>query len=325
MKLIVGLFIFCVTLFLYLHVTFQLRTSNDLDVYEIDANSKDRLEEICDVRQPVMFEYSNPTVLRDITLGQLTKRFSAFDVNMRTLSETDDDSLYSPVPMRSATKLFGVDSEKKYFSENNNMFLTDTGGIKSMSYHDEFLRPYMVSNCNYDVLFGSMGVTTPMRYEVNYRNYFYVTEGDIEIRMAPPKNSKYMMEHSDYINYEFRSPINPWNVQDEYMLDFDKVKCVDIKATKGKMVYIPAYWWYSIKFGKNTTVACFRYRTYMNNISIIPRICMYFFQQQNLLHDGVKSKIGKEVTYDDEDVKNTKEGAANPTVESEKEEKNDTI
>ena len=144
--------------------------------------------------------------------------------------------------------------------------------------------------------------------------------------MAPPKNSKYMMEHSDYINYEFRSPINPWNVQDEYMLDFDKVKCVDIKAKKGKMVYIPAYWWYSIKFGKNTTVACFRYRTYMNNISIIPRICMYFFQQQNLLHDGVKSKIGKEVTYDDDDdVKNTKEGAANPIVESEKEEKNDTI
>ena len=75
MKLIVGLFIFCVTLFLYLHVTFQLRTSNDLDVYEIDANSKDRLEEICDVRQPVMFEYSNPTVLRDITLEQLTKDF----------------------------------------------------------------------------------------------------------------------------------------------------------------------------------------------------------------------------------------------------------
>ena len=55
MKLIVGLFIFCVTLFLYLHVTFQLRTSNDLDVYEIEANSKDRLEEICDVRQPVLF------------------------------------------------------------------------------------------------------------------------------------------------------------------------------------------------------------------------------------------------------------------------------
>ena len=117
MKIIVGLFIFCVILFLYLHVTFQLRTSNDLDVYEIEANSKNRLEEICDVRQPGLFSYSNPTVLRDITLEQLTKRFSAFDVNMRTLSETEDDSLYSPVPMRSASKLFGVDSEKKYFSE----------------------------------------------------------------------------------------------------------------------------------------------------------------------------------------------------------------
>ena len=41
--------------------------------------------------------------------------------------------------MRSASKLFGVDSEKVFFSENNSLFLTDTGGIKSMSYHDEFL------------------------------------------------------------------------------------------------------------------------------------------------------------------------------------------
>ena len=75
MKIIVGLFIFCVILFLYLHVTFQLRTSNDLDVYEIEANSKDRLEEICDVRQPVMFELFKSTVLR-YYIGSVQKIFS---------------------------------------------------------------------------------------------------------------------------------------------------------------------------------------------------------------------------------------------------------
>ena len=301
MKIIIGIFIFCIILFLYLHVTFQLRTSNDLDVYEIEANSKERMEEVCDVRQPVIFDYSNDIVLRDIKLDQLTKRYPSFDVNMRTLTETNDDSLYSPVPLRSAFKVVGKDTDKKFFSENNSLFLTDSGGVKSMSYHDEFLRPYMVSNCNYDIMFGSNGVTTPLRYEVNYRNYFYVTEGEVKIRMAPPKNSKYMLEHSDYINYEFRSPINPWKVQDEYLLEFDKVKCVDVTVTPGKIIFIPAYWWYSFQFGKSSTIACFRYRTYMNNISIIPRICMYFFQQQNLLHDGVKSKVGTEVSSEGEE------------------------
>ena len=319
MKIIVGIFIFCIILFLYLHVTFQLHTSNDLDVYEIEATSKERLEEVCDIRQPVLFDYVNETVMRDINLRQLTKRYSAFDVNMRSVDETDDDSLYSPVPLRSVAKLIGMDSNKKYFSENNSVFLTDTGGIKSMSYHDEFIRPYMVSNCNYDVMFGSDGVTTPMRYEVNYRNYFYVTEGAVDIRLAAPKNSKYLMEHSDYMNYEFRSPINPWDVQDTHALDFDKVKCLDVHLTPGKMIYIPAYWWYSIKFGKGATVACFRYRTYMNNISIVPRICMYFLQQQNLLHDGRTSKYGREVNI----VANSSDESKDDTPNAVNEEKND--
>jgi len=318
-------------LFLYLHVTFQLRTSSDLDVYEIDVTSKDRLEEVCDVRQPVMFDYTNETVTRDINFSQLTNKYPAFDVNMRSTSENKDDSLYSPVPMRSANKLFDVARNKKYFSENNSSFLGETGCVKSMNYHDEFLRPYMVSNCNYDVMFGSTGITTPMRYEVNYRNYFYITEGEATIRFAPPKNTKYMMEHADYMNYEFRSPINPWNVQDSYLLDFEKVKCVDIHLTPGKMVYIPAYWWYSIKFEKRTTIACFRYRTYMNNISILPRFCMYVFQQQNLLQDGVKNKIGREVLEqeirdhatpaDPNDPIDPNKSAA--AIEATKEEKND--
>ena len=63
---------------------------------------------------------------------------------------------------------------------------------------------------------------------------------------------------------------------------------------------------------------------HMNNISILPRICMYFFQQQNLLHDGVKNKIGKEVTEEEihENVVSTED---NQDEEDVKEEKNDTL
>ena len=57
----------------------------------------------------------------------------------------------------------------------------------------------------------------------------------------------------------------------------------------------------------------------MNNISIIPRICMYFFQQQNLLHDGVKSRVGTEVSLESE------EKQPEITEDDKKEEKNDTI
>ena len=146
----------------------------------------------------------------------------------------------------------------------------------------------MVSNCNYDIMMASENTTTPFRYEINYRNYFLVTAGSIVIKMAPPKSAKYLYTDSDYENFEFRSPVDPWNPQKQYVADFDKIKCLEIVLTRGKIVQIPAYWWYSIKFSKDTSVSCFRYRTYMNNIAIVPHVVLYSLQLQNIKRDSIK-------------------------------------
>ena len=60
--------------------------------------------------------------------------------------------------------------------------------------------------------------------------------------------------------------------------------------TPGKILYIPPYWWYTFKFDKDTSVSCFKYRTYMNNIAISPKIFMYALQNQN-----VERKIAKKI------------------------------
>lgn len=56
---IVAIFIFCIVLFIYLHIQFHLKTSNDLEMYEIEQGSKEKLEEVCDIRQPVLFDFYN--------------------------------------------------------------------------------------------------------------------------------------------------------------------------------------------------------------------------------------------------------------------------
>ena len=146
----------------------------------------------------------------------------------------------------------------------------------------------MVASCEYDIMMGTAGGTTPLRYDVNYRNYYCATQGNIEIKMIPPRSSKYLSAVNDYENFEFRSPINPWNVQPLYASDFDKVKCLEVKLQVGQTIYIPAYWWYSIRFGKNTSVSCFRYRTYMNNVAILPKTIMYLLQNQNVKREVAK-------------------------------------
>jgi hypothetical protein len=118
-----------------------------------------------------------------------------------------------------------------------------------------------------------------------------VTQGSINIKLSPPKSSKYLYPISDYEIFEFRSPINPWNVQPKYSADFDKIKCLEISLLPGKFIFIPAYWWYSIKFGENTSVSCLSYRTYMSNVSILPNIIMYGLQNQNIKREIVKKII----------------------------------
>ena len=62
MNYLISFFIFCLVLFLYLHIYYQLKTSNDLEVFTIQNPSKDKLEEICDIRQPVIFDFNSEEI-----------------------------------------------------------------------------------------------------------------------------------------------------------------------------------------------------------------------------------------------------------------------
>jgi hypothetical protein len=289
LKIFIAFFVFCLVLFIYLHINFHFKTSDDLEVYEIEQGSKDKLEEICDLRQPVIFDFESDKIVEYTNKTYLTNNYHAFEIKIRNTKDMDYNSeIYIPLPLHSAAKLVKEDTTSSYFSENNADFLQETGVIKSFQYNDEFLRPYMVSNCNYDVMLGSQDTVTPFRYELNYRNHFLVTEGTVTIKMAPPKSSKYLYTVYDYENFEFRSPVNPWSPQKQYAVDFDKIKCLEVILTPGKTLHIPAYWWYSIKFSKDSSISCFRYRTYMNNAAISPHIAMYALQLQNVKRNTVK-------------------------------------
>lgn len=271
-----------------------MKTSNDLEIYEIEQASKDKMEEICDLRQPVLFDCDEDTekITRTTSQSYLLDNYPIFEVKIRESNEKDnsDENLFLPLPLHVAAKLFQEDKNATYFSEGNTEFLGETGAQKNMSYNDEFLRPFLVSNCNYDILMGSAGVTTPLRYEINYRNYFLVTQGSLKVKLAPPKSGRYLYPVKDYENLEFRAQVNPWNPQAKFRADFDKVKCLEIVLTPGKFLFIPAYWWYSFKFAENTSVSSFKYRTYMNNIAISPHIFMYALQNQN-----VERKTAKQI------------------------------
>ena len=309
--IVISIFIFCIVLFLYLHIHFHLKRSNDLEVYEIEQPSKQRLEEVCDIRQPTTFELYNENLLSQLSYQSIHTNYRAFDIHIRDVSKlpavtntknedtvktiqkgTENDVvLYIPVTFKIAHEVLKKDTEMKYISECNADFIEETGLIKTFQLNDEFLRPYMVSTCMYDIMMASSETTTPLRYEVNYRNYFLVSQGTIKILLIPPKDTRYLYPIHDYDILEFRSPVNPWKIQPEYQDDFDKIKTLEVELFQGMVMFIPAYWWYSIKFiGSETSVCTFKYRTHMNTLSIAPQLMMNILQNMNIKRDTLEKR-----------------------------------
>ena len=210
---------------------------------------------------------------------------------MRDISNKDENSeLYLPFLLKEAINIFNDDKNEKFISEKNQDFLKETGAVKNYSYNDGFLRPPLVSKCKYDFMTGSVGSKTPLRYNLNYRNFYYVTSGKINIKLIPPHSGKYLYSVKDYDNFEFISPLNVWNVQSQYKSDFNKVKVLDITLEKGQIIHIPAYWWYSIEYEKISSVCSFKYRTFMNVLAISPHLFLTMLQGQN-----IKRNIAKKV------------------------------
>lgn len=265
MNTLITLLTICVVVVIYMHVVYQLKTSNDLELFELDTPTKTKLEEVCNLRQPLLFSY-NDNDLNQCTMAKMME-YKAFDVNVY-------DSSYnsSTLSLNNAFQLF---DKKNYISIHNSDFLNETMLSRQFLSTDVYLRPPMVASIQYDVLFGAEGSTTRLEYNVHYRNYFYVSNGSVTIKLTPPRNSKYLEVVKDYAEEKYYSNVHPWNTT------LDKVKFLEITITKGQMIFIPAYWWYSIKFEKGACVCTLQYKTVMNIIAILPDLCIGILQRQN--------------------------------------------
>ena len=290
MNIIIILLIFVISLFLYLHVYFHLKTSDDLEVFELAIIAKERLEEICDLRQPLQMDYDTDQ-FGSLGRESILKNYASFDIKLRDVSIVNPQSeLYLPIALDKGAIVIDEDKDKKFISEGNHEFLEETSLIKEFKSNDEFFRPDLLARASYDIVMGSQGSVTPLRYENSYRNYFMALNGPVKVKLTPPKSGKYLHPVKDYDNYEFRSPVDIWEPQPEYATDFKKIKCLDIVLEPGKALFIPAYWWYSFKFDDTkTTVLSLKYRTYMNTLAIAPSLFLSFLQRQNTFY----KKYGK--------------------------------
>jgi hypothetical protein len=117
-----------------------------------------------------------------------------------------------------------------------------------------------------------------------------VRQGKIQVKMTPWRSHKYLHPNEDYENYEFFSTLNPWKPQAKYLHEMDKLKFLEFTVTPGNVLYVPPYWWYSIRYQESgTLVYGLQYNSVMNIIAHAKQWALYFIQNANIRNKTVKT------------------------------------
>ena len=288
MFILINFLVFTISLFLYIHIYFHIKSSNYLEIYEIENISKQNIQDIYNLKQPFTFVYNEDDIefLNNININYLKENYGNFDIKIYNKNDTN---IGIPMNLITSCDLFEKDISNNYYSEHNNDFLDETTLYKYLSNSDIFLRPVNNLNKNYDIIFGSVGSYTNLKYSVNFVNILYVIDGDVDIVLTNPTNKKYLHINDVNENFEYLSKIDYYNINEKYKKDFNKVKFMNINLKKGTFLNIPAYWIYNIKINTNNTILLnFKYKTYMNGLAILPDFFIKILHDNNIKNNFLK-------------------------------------
>lgn len=247
--MLISVIIFVIVLLFYLHLMSQFKTSEDLEIYETDYVSNRELDDICNLRQPVLFEFKSH--FPDIFESRVE---CSVVVNVRDTTETETIRL----PFDSALTLMKTDEKSRFTSENNSSI-----PINEITRLDAFLKPPWIVHETTDVIFGSNGATTPLQYHTNHRTFMCVRSGHIRVKMTPYKSRKYAGAKTISDNPNKRIAENETD---------ERMRFLEFDVQSGYILYVPSRWYYSIQLFDDAQVCEITYNTAINLVANLPGI-----------------------------------------------------
>ena len=191
------------------------------------------------------------------------------------------------MPFYSALQIMRLDAKAEYFSETNYAFMDEAGILDTVIRLDRELRPRYTTLTTYDMLFGSIDVGTPLRYHTQTRKFIYVYQGTIRVKLASWKYAKYLKQKKDFLHYDFRSEVNVWDEskanKDKYLLD--NIQFLEIDVAEGMVLYVPSYWWFSIKYTRADTLLFeYNHSSFVNNVAFLGNYAQCSLQNASIIY-----------------------------------------
>ena len=265
--MLLSIFIFIVVLFLYIHIQEQFKKSEDLEVYEMDYTSNEHLQTVCDMKQPVLFEF---------VIKEFMDKINQLESDSQEVAVWDSQEYNDPILLteKSFENLAKSDPKGRYFAKWDQ----DTEGDRDEFDLDSFMMPKFCAYSKYSIWMGAVNSHTFLQYHMNDRVFLYVTQGRINVKMTPWRSRKYLDIHTNYDNYDFYSTVNPFDTAPTSTAT-SSIKWLSFDVVPGYVLSIPAWWWYSIRFStEDTRVAYLQYQTFGNLMAHTGDLARYYFQ-----------------------------------------------
>jgi hypothetical protein len=285
-----------------------------MEVYEMDYKNNSELQKICELKQPFVFLLNTEKPINEIINMDYLNFHEKLYVKLKDTNDYEKKMLSensvvgeSYLPFSSIYILMKTDYQGHYFIENNDEFMEESGlnGIIDKNINQYLIPNYsLIVDRKYDVCVGSKNTELPLRYHNYFRRFYIVTHGKVHVKMTHFNNTKYLDPIDDYDIYEHYSPKNVWksNIENVTFLEFDLLE--------GQVLYVPPYWWYSIKFSNtddNVLCSC-TYHSFINMVAHSPELIKYYIHQQNrekthlkTMHMGTSvENVDRNVSSDDQ-------------------------
>ena len=255
-----------IILVLYVHIQDQYKKCEDLEVYEMDYSTREQLNEVCAMKQPVLFAMPLEEDVIKVHYDDASVEIPVWDIREYAVRDSVEPIWLSYHSFHSLAK---SDPKGHFFTRKNGKYVD----IEGKEVLDDLLRPALTGYSDIECLNGSTGAWIPLQYHLDDRTFFFVTKGKISVRMTPWRSRRFLSPVADYENYEFFSKLNPWTSTEK------EIRWIDFEVVAGHVLSIPAWWWYSIRFSSvETEVVGVRYLTFGNILAHVPDWIRYYIQ-----------------------------------------------
>ena len=260
MNYIIHLSVFIIVLIVYLHVQKHFRTACGTDVFELDGIIKSRIDDVLDLKQPVVFRtyIDISPEEEEVNIHAILQKHSNIDIYV--VDAIKNTRVASSIG--SFAKLQQTAKDMHYYSDGNQNAINRLP--KEMrewiTTHHKLITPSLTSLTHYDMLFGTEGCVSPIHRYVAHRSHFTVTNGTMEAKLIHP-------DQLVDVSFAYSPDTVPDSMTSISISDPNISSAKTGTLHKGQTLFVPPYWGVIFQFTKNTFIIAVKHSTYMTEMA----------------------------------------------------------